>query len=38
MNEYVIYKYTFDNDKCYIGQTNNITNRINYYRNNYKKK
>lgn len=36
MKEYIIYKYTFDNGKCYIGQTNNITNRISYYRNHYK--
>ena len=34
--EYVIYKYTFDNGKSYIGQTNNIRNRISYYRNKFK--
>jgi predicted GIY-YIG superfamily endonuclease len=36
--EFVIYKYTFDNGKCYIGQTNNIKNRISEYKNKYKSK
>jgi group I intron endonuclease len=35
--KFVIYKYTFDNGKCYIGQTNNIKIRIDYYKHNYKK-
>jgi group I intron endonuclease len=32
----VIYKYVFENGKCYVGQTNNLVRRINYYRNHYK--
>ena len=35
MVEYgVIYKYTFDNGKCYIGQTINFKKRINDHKNN----
>lgn len=35
--KYVIYRYLFDNGKCYIGQTNNIKSRIAYYINHFKK-
>ena len=33
----IIYKYTFDNNKCYIGQSTNLKSRISYYRNHHKK-